>query len=84
MQLISYCEPRNVMLVHGEAVKMEFLKEKIKQEFGIDCFMPANGETATIKTPITIQGIIVLTVQPFLEKLRKRVYILGFFSLRII
>ena len=56
MQLISYCEPRNVMLVHGEAVKMEFLKEKIKQEFGIDCFMPANGETATIKTPITIQG----------------------------
>ena len=26
MQLISYCEPRNVMLVHGEAEKMEFLK----------------------------------------------------------
>ena len=31
MQLISYCEPRNVMLVHGEAVKMEFLKQKIRQ-----------------------------------------------------
>ena len=31
MQLISYCEPRNVMLVHGEAVKMQFLKQKIKQ-----------------------------------------------------
>ena len=31
MQLISYCEPRHVMLVHGEAHKMEFLKEKIKQ-----------------------------------------------------
>ena len=31
MQLISYCEPRNVMLVHGEAHKMEFLKEKIRQ-----------------------------------------------------
>ncbi len=30
MQLISYCEPRNVMLVHGEAQKMEFLKQKIK------------------------------------------------------
>jgi len=54
------------MLVHGEAEKMEFLKQKIVKEFGkswlamahgplfhshclgIDCFMPANGETVTI------------------------------------
>ena len=34
MQLISYCEPRNVMLVHGEAAKMEFLKQKIRQVSG--------------------------------------------------
>lgn len=34
MQLISQCEPRNVMLVHGEAAKMDFLKNKIQQEFG--------------------------------------------------
>jgi integrator complex subunit 11 len=26
MQLISHCCPANVMLVHGEAAKMEFLK----------------------------------------------------------
>ena len=55
------------MLVHGEAEKMEFLKQKIVKEFGnwgwfsvwlqvcyatpgIDCFMPANGETVTITT----------------------------------
>ncbi|RUS69585.1 hypothetical protein EGW08_022655 [Elysia chlorotica] len=50
MQLISQCEPRNVLLVHGEADKMAFLKTKITQEFGIDCFMPANGETSFIKT----------------------------------
>lgn len=48
MQLIRQCEPANVMLVHGEAKKMEFLKQKIQQEFSVDCFMPANGETATI------------------------------------
>lgn len=54
MQLISYCEPRNVMLVHGEAVKMEFLKAKIKQEFNLDCYMPANGETSTIATPPSV------------------------------
>lgn len=54
MQLIQYCEPRNVMLVHGEAAKMEFLKEKIKQEFHIDCFNPANGETCLISTPVKI------------------------------
>jgi len=31
MQLIHYCQPKNVLLVHGEAVKMEFLKQKINQ-----------------------------------------------------
>ena len=35
MQLISHCEPRNVMLVHGEGAKMQFLQNKIKQEFGV-------------------------------------------------
>lgn len=34
MQLIRQCEPKNVMLVHGEAAKMDFLKNKIHQEFG--------------------------------------------------
>ncbi|CAH1774605.1 unnamed protein product [Owenia fusiformis] len=50
MQLIRHCEPRNVMLVHGEAVKMEFLRAKIKQEFDIECYKPANGETVSIAT----------------------------------
>jgi integrator complex subunit 11 len=54
MQLIQNCEPKNVMLVHGEAVKMDFLKEKIKQEFNIECFSPANGETCMITTPVKI------------------------------
>uniref|UniRef100_A0AAQ6IIJ6 Integrator complex subunit 11 n=1 Tax=Anabas testudineus TaxID=64144 RepID=A0AAQ6IIJ6_ANATE len=48
MQLIRMAEPRNMLLVHGEAVKMEFLKGKIEQEF--NCYMPANGETATVTT----------------------------------
>lgn len=58
MQLISWCEPRNVMLVHGEGEKMKFLKNKIKQEHGIECFMPANGETAVIPVPATIPARI--------------------------
>ncbi|XP_028165956.1 integrator complex subunit 11 [Ostrinia furnacalis] len=51
MQLIQYCEPKNVLLVHGEAQKMEFLKDKIEKEFKINCYMPANGETTVINTP---------------------------------
>lgn len=43
MQLIRQCEPRNVMLVHGEGDKMKFLKGKIEEEFHLDCYMPANG-----------------------------------------
>ncbi|XP_059511635.1 integrator complex subunit 11 [Stegostoma tigrinum] len=50
MQLIRQVEPQNVLLVHGEAKKMGFLKEKIEQEFSINCYMPANGETASIVT----------------------------------
>ena len=37
MQLISQCEPKNVMLVHGEAEKMDFLKNKIQHQFGKYC-----------------------------------------------
>jgi len=48
MQLIRQCEPKNVMLVHGEGSKMEFLKSKINTEFGLNCYMPANGESASI------------------------------------
>lgn len=33
MQLIRMAEPRNMLLVHGEGAKMEFLKGKIEQEF---------------------------------------------------
>ena len=54
MQLIQYCEPKNVMLVHGEAAKMEFLKEKIKKEFDLECYMPANGETCVVNTSMMI------------------------------
>lgn len=54
MQLIQYCEPRHVMLVHGEAVKMKFLREKIREEFRIECYHPANGETCVITTPVKI------------------------------
>lgn len=50
MQLIRMAEPRNMLLVHGEAAKMEFLKGKIEQEFSINCYMPANGETAAVTT----------------------------------
>lgn len=34
MQLIRQCQPKHIALVHGEAVKMEFLTKKIEQEFG--------------------------------------------------
>ncbi|XP_076451767.1 LOW QUALITY PROTEIN: integrator complex subunit 11-like [Babylonia areolata] len=48
MQLISQSSPANVLLVHGEAGKMQFLRDKICKEFGINCYMPANGETAVV------------------------------------
>lgn len=54
MELISMCEPKNVLLVHGEAIKMKFLKIKIEQEYKVNCYHPANGETVEIPTKISI------------------------------
>nr|KAF6294298.1 integrator complex subunit 11 [Pipistrellus kuhlii] len=54
MQLVGQAEPESVLLVHGEAKKMEFLKQKIEQEFRVNCYMPANGETVTLPTSPSI------------------------------
>lgn len=69
MQLISQCEPENVLLVHGEASKMEFLQGKIKQEFGVNCFMPKNGETVNIpvKLPIPVDISLNLLKRSLVE-----------------
>ena len=47
---VMQADPQNVMLVHGEAAKMDFLRQKIMQEFGVHCYMPANGEMVSIAT----------------------------------
>ncbi|XP_069097174.1 integrator complex subunit 11 [Pleurodeles waltl] len=79
MQLIRQAEPRNVLLVHGEAKKMVFLKQKIEQEFNLKCTMPANGETVSVVTnpniPVDISlGLLkreaALGLQPDIKKPR--------------
>lgn len=56
MQLIRQCEPRNVVLVHGERGKMDFLRSKIMKEFGIACHMPANGCSIKMDTSRAIDA----------------------------
>uniref|UniRef100_A0A670JBZ1 Integrator complex subunit 11 n=1 Tax=Podarcis muralis TaxID=64176 RepID=A0A670JBZ1_PODMU len=92
MQLIRQAEPRNVLLVHGEAKKMEFLKQKIEQEFHVTCHMPANGETVTVHTnpniPVDVSlGLLkreltigkVLSVQ-LISTIFKKYYLLNIFT----
>ena len=50
MSDFSQADPRHVMLVHGEAAKMDFLRQKVMQEFGVHCYMPVNGEMVSIAT----------------------------------
>lgn len=50
LQLIRICEPKNVMFVHGENAKMEFLKARVEEQFKIEVFKPANGESIDIWT----------------------------------
>ncbi|PAV63552.1 hypothetical protein WR25_20829 [Diploscapter pachys] len=58
MQLIRDVQPRNVMFVHGEAVKMQFLRGKVEKEFNLPVFMPANGETVTISAEPTLEVLV--------------------------
>ena len=41
MQLIQYCQPKNVMLVHGDPEKMVFLQSKIQE---VSQAVPSGGE----------------------------------------
>ncbi|TPX55222.1 hypothetical protein PhCBS80983_g05491 [Powellomyces hirtus] len=62
LQLIKMCAPKNVLLVHGEAQKMEVLKGRIHTELKIPTFNPANGEMVTvggIKDPHRAHSILV-------------------------
>ncbi|KAH3767786.1 integrator complex subunit 11 [Pelomyxa schiedti] len=47
-QLIKMAQPRNVLLVHGEAEKMEYMKHKVEKEFKIPCHFPPNQGQVTI------------------------------------
>jgi integrator complex subunit 11 len=72
MQLIRQCEPKNVVLVHGEKEKMGFLKSKIMKEFGIPSFDPANGETIELETSKAIYAdISVGLLKSSIQKLRE-------------
>ncbi|KAI7882995.1 Metallo-hydrolase/oxidoreductase [Lichtheimia hyalospora FSU 10163] len=58
MQLIRHCEPRHVVLVHGELSSMEFLSAKIDKELHIPCHFPENGTTIAIETSRAIEARI--------------------------
>jgi len=57
LQLIRMCEPRNVVLVHGDKHKMESLKKRVFQELHLPCFDPPNGGVLNVDTegPIPVQ-----------------------------
>lgn len=59
LQLIRMCEPRSVVLVHGEKNKMAFLKQRINGELGIAAYFPANGETVIVPGRREIVGVAV-------------------------
>jgi hypothetical protein len=58
LQLIQMCQPRFVMLVHGEARKMAVLKKRILAEMGITCFDPANGTSITVPTEESMPAVL--------------------------
>jgi len=62
MQMIRMSGAKNVMLVHGEGTKMQFLKQKIEEEFQLKCYMPANGESVSIPVKPVIKVDMAKTI----------------------
>ncbi|XP_055848228.1 integrator complex subunit 11 isoform X6 [Episyrphus balteatus] len=54
IEVISLCEPINVMLVHGERCLMRAMQNIIVDSLKINCFVPELGEPCLVKTPIKI------------------------------
>eukprot|EP00761_Pharyngomonas_kirbyi_P010020 gb/GECH01010038.1/.p1 GENE.gb/GECH01010038.1/~~gb/GECH01010038.1/.p1 ORF type:complete len:645 (+),score=101.70 gb/GECH01010038.1/:1-1935(+) len=73
LKLVRQVEPKNVVLVHGERNRMEFLKGKIVQDFGLNCWMPANGETVEVETfpPINVDISASLVKQHTHRRLKR-------------
>lgn len=74
MQLVGQAEPESVLLVHGEAKKMEFLKQKIEQEFRRQQGRRARGaegcgqgRAAPLRLSSLAQGSIA-TCQPMVRR----------------
>ncbi|KAG6571196.1 Cleavage and polyadenylation specificity factor subunit 3-II, partial [Cucurbita argyrosperma subsp. sororia] len=56
MDLVKFLSPKHVILVHGEKPKMVTLKERIHSELGIPCHDPANNETVSISSTLSIKA----------------------------
>lgn len=54
LHLIQQCEPKNVMLVHGEKGKMNFFKQKVERDLKLPCFDPPNGTSIVIPQTDTV------------------------------
>ena len=50
LEMVYQVSPKNIVLVHGEKQKMNFLKNKIQEDLKLNCYCPANGETLYIKS----------------------------------
>jgi hypothetical protein len=68
MQLIRQSGAKNVMLVHGEKMKMSVLKQRIMRELGIACYDPPNGMTihvaVTKSVPVDISTRLLIESHP--------------------
>jgi len=63
LSAIRTVSPMSVVLVHGERVKMAFLKRRVTSLFGLPCFDPANGARLGIATVSKVPILVAALVQ---------------------
>ena len=62
VKMIEMLAPKNVMLVHGEKTRMDFLRGKIEKELGIYCCNPPNGYEVSFASSLVIPAAIAAPI----------------------
>lgn len=72
-QIIDQCQPKSIMLVHGEKIRMTALKKRLTDKFKVPVFLPANG--TLIKVPRSDSQVVKIDKECFNELKRKKEFI---------
>ena len=64
LSVVRASQPGSVMLVHGEAAKMAYLKQRIERDYGLPCYDPPNMTRIDIEARASLPLLVSTSLLP--------------------